>query len=61
MGRKAYRVLSKTAGLPKCHTIFGPGFFVGKIRKGRWKKTRGVAPEKAAFKPIEKKVLWQSV
>jgi hypothetical protein len=28
VGRKAYRVLKETAGLPKYHEIFGPGFFI---------------------------------
>jgi hypothetical protein len=28
VGRKAYRVSRKTAGLPKYHEIFGPGFFI---------------------------------
>jgi hypothetical protein len=27
VGRKAYRVSRKTAGLPKYHEIFGSGFF----------------------------------
>jgi hypothetical protein len=35
MGRKTYRFSPETAGLPKYHRIFGPGFFVVEIRKRR--------------------------
>ena len=35
MGRKAYGSRQETAGLPKYHTIFGPGFFVVKTMKRR--------------------------